>query len=102
MSGSTKLPQADHTSTQASTKARPRGFAAISPELRREISRKGGIAAHASGTAHEFSPEEARTAGRLGGKAVHAKNRRARGQVEDIEEDRPTTRNLENDNSATG
>lgn len=36
----------------------------------REIARKGGRAAHAKGTAHEFTPDEARAAGRKGGEAV--------------------------------
>ena len=50
-----------------------RGFAVISEELRKEISRKGGRAAHAAGTAHEFTSEEARVAGRKGGYVSHAK-----------------------------
>jgi general stress protein YciG len=36
----------------------------------REIASKGGKAAHAKGTAHEFTPDEAREAGRKGGEAV--------------------------------
>lgn len=56
-------------------KKRPRGFAAMDRKLVAEIARKGGKAAHAAGTAHQFSAEEARRAGRLGGKAVHAKKR---------------------------
>ena len=36
----------------------------------RQIARKGGMAAHLKGTAHEFSPEEARNAGRKGGQSV--------------------------------
>jgi general stress protein YciG len=55
---------------------KPRGFAAIDRNLVREIARKGGKAAHAAGTAHEFTSEEARVAGRKGGQATHA-NRRA-------------------------
>ena len=39
-------------------------------EKQREIASKGGKAAHAKGTAHEFTPEEAREAGRKGGLAV--------------------------------
>lgn len=55
---------------------RRRGFAAMAPALVREIARKGGKAAHAAGTAHEFaSGEEARAAGRKGGLATHAKRR---------------------------
>lgn len=46
------------------------GFAGLSAERRREICRQGGIAAHRSGRAHEFTSEEARQAGRKGGVAV--------------------------------
>jgi len=38
----------------------------------REIARKGGMAAHRKGTAHEFTTEEARFAGRKGGQQVSA------------------------------
>lgn len=47
-----------------------RGFAAMDIAKQREIASKGGRAAHAQGTAHEFSPNEAREAGRKGGMAV--------------------------------
>lgn len=47
-----------------------RGFASMDREKQREIARKGGRAAHAKGTAHEFTPDEARAAGRKGGQAV--------------------------------
>ena len=47
-----------------------RGFASMSPEKQREIASKGGRAAHAKGTAHEFNSNEARDAGRKGGVAV--------------------------------
>lgn len=50
-----------------------RGFAAMDREKQRAIASKGGKAAHAKGTAHEFTPEEARAAGRKGGQAAHAK-----------------------------
>jgi general stress protein YciG len=50
-----------------------RGFAAMDPDLVREIAKKGGREAHRQGTAHEFTPEEARAAGRKGGKATHAR-----------------------------
>ena len=46
------------------------GFASMPPELQREIAGKGGRAAHAAGTAHEFSAQEARDAGAKGGRAV--------------------------------
>jgi uncharacterized protein len=38
-------------------------------EKQRAIASKGGKAAHAKGTAHEFTPDEARSAGRKGGEA---------------------------------
>ncbi|MEZ5416874.1 MAG: KGG domain-containing protein [Vicinamibacterales bacterium] len=44
-----------------------RGFASMSPDKQREIASKGGRAAHAKGTAHEWSSAEARDAGRKGG-----------------------------------
>ena len=53
--------------------SRRRGFASMNPEKQREIASKGGKAAHAKGTAHEFTPDEARVAGRKGGQAAHAK-----------------------------
>jgi general stress protein YciG len=48
-----------------------RGFAIMDVNKRRDIASKGGKAAHAKGTAHEFTPEEARAAGRKGGQAAH-------------------------------
>src|SRR4051812_4551865 len=50
-----------------------RGFASMDPEKQRIIASKGGKAAHAKGTAHEFTRQEAVEAGRKGGKAAHAK-----------------------------
>ena len=47
-----------------------RGFASMDPDKQRTIASKGGKAAHAKGTAHEFTPEEAREAGRKGGMVV--------------------------------
>ena len=35
-----------------------RGFAAMDPAKQKEIASKGGKAAHAKGTAHEFSADE--------------------------------------------
>jgi uncharacterized protein len=52
-----------------------RGFASMDPEKQREIASKGGQAAHAKGTAHEFDSEEARNAGRKGGQARGNSNR---------------------------
>lgn len=47
-----------------------RGFASMDPNKQREIASKGGRAAHAKGTAHEFTADEARFAGRKGGEIV--------------------------------
>lgn len=44
---------------------RNRGFASMDPARQREIASQGGKAAHAKGTAHEFTSEEARRAGSL-------------------------------------
>ena len=46
------------------TATRLRGFAAMSPEKKKEIASMGGRAAHACGRAHQFSSEEARAAGK--------------------------------------
>lgn len=47
-----------------------RGFASMDAAKQREIASRGGRAAHAKGTAHEFSSDEARAAGRKGGQTV--------------------------------
>ena len=52
-----------------------RGFAAMDPEERREISRRGGTASHESGRGHEFNSQEARAAGRLGSEARWGRSR---------------------------
>lgn len=56
---------------------RPRGFAAMDRTKVSEIASKGGKAAHAAGTAHQFTSDEARAAGKKGGVAPHV--RRGRG-----------------------
>ena len=67
-------------STQpAAAPAKPksrRGFASMDPKLVSEIASKGGKAAHAAGTAHEFTADEARAAGRKGGLAPHTRRKR--------------------------
>lgn len=56
-----------------------RGFAAMSPEKRREIARMGGRTSHARGTANVFKEgKEAAEIGRRGGLAAHAKRRAAK------------------------
>lgn len=49
---------------------KPRGFAAMTPERRAEISSLGGKRAHANGNAHKFDSESGREA------AKRVKNRR--------------------------
>lgn len=44
-----------------------RGFASMDKAKQREIASKGGRAAHAKGSAHEWTSAEATEAGRLGG-----------------------------------
>jgi general stress protein YciG len=60
---------------QAPRPKQRRGFAAMDPRLVAEIASKGGKAAHAAGTAHEFTADEARAAGRKGGLAPHARRK---------------------------
>lgn len=45
--------------------ARPRGFAALTPEQRRALGSKGGRTAHQRGTANKFTSESASSAGRI-------------------------------------
>jgi len=54
------------------SKIRTGGFASMDQHKQREIARKGGMAAHRKGTAHEFTAQEARDAGRKGGQQVSA------------------------------
>ena len=55
----------------------------MSPEKQREIASKGGRAAHAKGTAHEWTSEEARSAGRKGGQI----SRGGRGRLSSMPDD---------------
>jgi general stress protein YciG len=57
---------------ESSETLRKRGFATMDRNHVRDLARKGGLAAHRAGTAHEFNSEEARAAGRKGGIASHA------------------------------
>ncbi len=57
------------------TEKKRRGFSAMDEATKREIARKGGIAAHRKGTAHKFTSEEAREAGRKGGRSAHRQGR---------------------------
>lgn len=55
---------------------KPRGFAAMHPDIQREIASKGGRAVHAKGTGHEWTSDEARIAGRIGGRAWPKRRRK--------------------------
>jgi len=57
-------PVSAEPTASATPERRLRGFAAMSPEKKREIASLGGRAAHACGRAHQFSSEEARAAGK--------------------------------------
>lgn len=61
-----------------------RGFAAMDRAVVSQIASKGGKAAHAQGTAHEFTSEEARTAGRKGGYATHRKLKELKASAAEI------------------
>ena len=65
-----------------------KGFAAMDPELRREIARKGGKRAHETGRAHEFTTEEARAAGVKGGRAVSREDQIRAGRLGGLEASR--------------
>ncbi len=70
-------PKAEQPAAEAPKPRRPRGFAAMDRAKVSEIASKGGKAAHAAGTAHQFTSDEARAAGKKGGVAPHV--RRGRG-----------------------
>lgn len=55
------------------TEAKPRGFAAMTPERQREVASQGGKKAHELGRGHRWTPEQAKAAGSAGGKALIAK-----------------------------
>ncbi len=68
----------DVTVTLPKTKLK-KGFAVMDPAQVRQLASMGGKAAHAAGTAHQFTSEKAREAGRKGGKAFHKKRGRGKG-----------------------
>ena len=55
------------TVDKSNTAPRPRGFAAMSPEKRREIAAKGGASLAPEQRSFARDPELARTAGQKGG-----------------------------------
>lgn len=55
-----------------------RGFASMDRTVQSKIASKGGKAAHAKGTAHEWTSAEASDAGRKGGLASSERRRQQR------------------------
>ena len=87
------------TESSAPAKPRkPRGFAAMDRTKVSEIASKGGKAAHAAGTAHQFTSDEARVAGKKGGVAPHV--RRGRGPRITPAEAKSAAANERNDEEA--
>jgi general stress protein YciG len=73
------------------TRKERRGFASMSPDKQREIASKGGRAAHAKGTAHEWSSDEAREAGRKGGMASRGGRGKLPGDEGSLDQGQPVT-----------
>lgn len=76
---------------------RRRGFAAMDQARVKQIASKGGKAAHAAGTAHQFSSDEARDAGKKGGMAPHVRRGGTRRRSTDTTTQGPTDRSREHD-----
>lgn len=55
--------------------SKPRGFAAMPAELQRRIAKKGGVASHECGRAHEWTKSEAIAAGSKGGQTTHERGK---------------------------
>lgn len=58
------------------TEGKPKGFAALTPDQRRELSRKGGLAVQAAGSGHRWTPEEASENGTKGARARAEKRKK--------------------------
>jgi general stress protein YciG len=54
--------------TTTRTGVKLRGFASMDKDKQRAIAQRGGHAAHAAGTAHQWNSETAAAAGRVGGR----------------------------------
>ncbi len=65
MAGDEREEQHGEQSVSDAPPRKPRGFAAMSPEKRRELGSRGGKTAHARGVANTFTSETAREAGRI-------------------------------------
>ncbi len=67
--------------SESGSRTSRRGFASMDQEKQRQISSKGGKAAHLAGKAHQFNSQEAREAGRKGGSASSRNRNAGRGEV---------------------
>lgn len=67
----------NNVSAAVETPKKKRGFARMDPAKVKLIAALGGRAAHAGGTAHQFTSEEARAAGKKGGSAPHVSRGRS-------------------------
>jgi len=63
--GNSRGPRQGEATGSKQSATKNRGFASMDPQRQREIASEGGRAAHAKGTAHEFTSEEARRAGAM-------------------------------------
>jgi general stress protein YciG len=93
-------PKPAETTSESPKPRRPRGFAAMDRSKVSEIASKGGKAAHAAGTAHQFTSEEARAAGKKGGVAPHVRRGRGPRQSATVPTAEPTTESKEAAKSA--
>lgn len=75
---------------------KPRGFAKMTLERRKEIASMGGKAAHEKGTAHQWTVEGARAAGHKGGKARAERRYGTSGRTGGTSATRPTSRGEDN------
>jgi general stress protein YciG len=64
----------------------------MDPQRQREIASQGGRAAHAKGTAHEFTSEEARRAGAMSHKNGNRQSA-SRGNSQDSQQEQAEVRN---------
>jgi general stress protein YciG len=88
--------------TPEERRPRRRGFAAMDQERVKAIASKGGKAAHAAGTAHQFSSDEARNAGRKGGIAPHVRRGGVRRRPSATEEAGAITKPVEQTTNGNG
>lgn len=72
-----------------------RGFAALDPEIQKDIARKGGVASQRNDTAHNWTSDEARIYGAKGGKISRGGGRKVNPMIQ-------TMRDVVSDSSNPG